>query len=248
MFNRNDFDKNKLHNAKRLANDLELKRNALKLISQSEKYGYAHQWTWLGLPIIQLPQDILITQEIIWETKPTVIIETGIAWGGSVVFNASQLALIGGGRVLAIDKVITDEVRSEIMKFGFSDRITLIEGDSTSKEVINKVKEQLKSDDKVMVFLDSNHEEAHVIQELKCYSEFVTHDQYLNVYATSIEFLPKSHINPRPWGPGMSPHSAVRKFLSMNRDFIIDTERDDKSLGSFIIEGRLLCTRDKKVL
>ena len=248
MFNRDEFDKNKSHNARLLASDLVLKENALNLIYQSEKYGFAHQWTWLGLPIIQLPQDILITQEIIWETKPTVIIETGIAWGGSVVFNASQLSLIGEGRVIAIDKVITDEVRSEIMKYGFSDRITPIEGDSTSKEVINKIKEEIKSDDKVMVFLDSNHEEDHVFQELECYSKFVTHNQYLNVYATSIEFLPKSNINLRPWGPGISPHSAVKKFLSINRDFLIDSKRDDKSLGSFIIEGRLLCNRGRKEL
>ena len=246
MFNRDEFDKNKSHNAKLLAGDLGLKENALNLICQSEKYGFSHQWTWLGLPVIQLPQDILITQEIIWETKPTVIIETGIAWGGSVVFHASQLSLIGEGRVIAIDKVITDEVRSEIMKYTFSERITLIEGDSTSKEVINKIKEELKSEDRIMVFLDSNHEEAHVLQELESYSNFVTHNQYLNVYATSIEFLPKSSINPRPWGPGMSPHSAVKKFLSLNRDFLVDSKRDEKSLGSFIIEGRLLCNRDKK--
>ncbi len=239
MFNFKLFTKNKNKNLKYLEYDEKIRRKEKNNLIYLEKYSYAHLWTWLGQPIIQLPEDILITQELIYKCKPSVIIETGVAWGGSVLFYSSILSMIGGGKIIAVDNALTSNIRSKIMRSNFSDQITLINGDSTSPNVINKISKMITSKDRVMVFLDSNHEANHVLDELKKYSKFVTKNQYLNVYATAIEYLPKSIINKRSWGPGASPATAINKFLELDKTFKIDNTLDIKALKSFIPGGRL---------
>src|SRR5690349_10957552 len=131
MFDRVEFDRQNLTRAAEMSRDDGLRKRALDLVIESDKYGYGYQWTWLGLPIIQLPQDIVATQEIIWKSKPDVIIEAGIAWGGSVALYASLLQLIGKGKVVAVDLNLMDHVSNQIMSYPFSDRIHLYKGSST---------------------------------------------------------------------------------------------------------------------
>ena len=239
MFYSKLFNKNKKNNAKLLGDDKNIKKKEKENLIYIEKHSYAYQRTWMGQPIIQLPEDILVTQELIFKYKPNVIIETGISWGGSVLFHSSILAMMGGGKVIAVDNALTSGIRSKIMQSEFSNQITLIKGNSTSESTLHKISSIISDKDRVMVFLDSSHEENHVLDELIKYSKFVTKNQYLNVYATAIEHLPKSKINKRPWGPGSSPMTAINKFLKTDKTFKIDSSLDMKVLKSFIPNGRL---------
>lgn len=242
MFDRDSFEEKKTKNAALLGSNEGIHRKALDLIVEAEKYDYAYQWTWLGMPIIQLPQDVFASQEIYWKTKPTVIIETGIAWGGSVVFHAAMLSLMGGHRkVIAIDRVIMPHIREEIMKYPFSACITLIESESTDEAIAEAIKGHIAEGDSVSVFLDSSHDHDHVLRELNLYAQFVTVGQYMNVYATAIEKMPVLEHRKRSWGTGNSPATAIESFLAANKRFVIDSNLDKKVLGSFITGGRLIC-------
>ncbi len=196
------------------------------------------------MPIIQLPQDILITQEIIWQCKPDLIIETGIAWGGSVVLHAALLELLGNGQIVAVDSALPAHVKAEIMKYPFSKRIHLIEGDSVDMATIEKIKERYVSPDKtVAAFLDSNHTHDHVLKELRAYGPLVTPGQYMTVYATAIENMPRSSYRKRAWGPGNSPLSAIEAYLGETNRFQVDSFLDMKPLCTFAPKGRLKCIR-----
>ena len=241
MFDRKSFEIDKKSNVASMGASECLREQAEQLIINSDRFGYAYHRTWLGVPVIQLPEDVLLNQELFWKTKPNLVIETGVAWGGSIVLHASLMELNGTGRVIGIDRFIPDHIRDEIMKFGFSNRITLLECDSISRETFEKVAKLISVDDKVSVFLDSNHTHDHVLAELLGYSRFVSKDQYMSVYATAIEWMPKSEHRPRPWGPGNSPMTAIREFLKMSDRFVIDAEEKDKSLVSFSAGGRLRC-------
>lgn len=241
MFDRKAFEEEKAKAAKSMGQDAQLKNLALSNLAAAVEYRYAHQFTWLGTPVIQLPQDLFATQELLVSTRPDVMIETGIAWGGSVFFHASVLHLLGNGSLIAIDKTIPNELRDKIKNHPWADRISLIEGDSTSPEVLEKVRSLIKSGQKVGVFLDSSHEHEHVMGELRSYGPLVTKGQYLTVYATSIEYLPEPKHNSRPWKHGSNPFTAVRDFLKESNRFQIDTTIEDKLLGTFATNGRLLC-------
>lgn len=244
VFDRKSFEEAKAKAALSMGQDAQLKNRALSNLADAVEYRYAHQFTWMGAPVIQLPQDLFVTQELLVKTKPDIVIETGIAWGGSVLFHASVLQLLGNGILIAIDKTIPKEIKSEISNHPWSDRIILIEGDSAHADTLAKVKSQIKNGSKVSVFLDSNHEHTHVMAELNAYGPLVTHGQYLTVYATSIEFLPEPQAQTRPWGHGNNPFTAVRDYLKYSDRFEIDSKIDDKLLGSFAMHGRLLCKAD----
>lgn len=226
-----------------LGRDESLQKQALELVVSANKYEYAYMQSWLGMPIIQLPEDILITQEIFWADKPDVVIETGVAWGGSVVLHASLMELAGNGKVLAVDQVLPTHLRAEIMKFPFSRRIHLIEGDSASACVFETIKAEIRTADKVAVFLDSNHSHDHVLAELRSLGKLVTKGQHLTVYATAIEKMPKSTHRTRPWAPGANPMTAIDAYLQESDRFIIDNDWDNRSLVSYAPKGRLLCVR-----
>jgi len=208
-------------------------------------YEYSYHFKWLGRPIIQFPQDMLAVQEIIWEIKPDVIIETGIAHGGSLIFSASILELIGKGKIIGIDIDIRKHNKKAIEKHPLSKRITMIEDSSTSKEVYNKIKKMLQKNQKVLIFLDSNHTEKHVLKELEIFSEFVKKGCYIIVFDTIIEYTKskKATIN-RPWKKGNSPQSAVNKFLVKNKRFKIDKEYEDKLLITSCPNGFLKCIKN----
>src|SRR5450432_4708936 len=135
MFDRTQFDLEKQQNIRKAFQDPELHQQALQFITKSDQHNYAYNWTWMGLPIIQMPEDIVLIQEIIWDVQPDVVIETGIAWGGSVVLYASMLELIGKGQVVAIDKVLPAHNIDQIMKYKFSNRIKLFEGSSVDSTI-----------------------------------------------------------------------------------------------------------------
>ena len=160
MFDREDLETKKRASALAQSQDVELRRQALEFVVQSDKYGYAYQWTWLGLPIIQLPADIVAVQEIIWQTQPDLIIETGVAWGGSVVLYASLMQLYGRGQVVGVDLNLHEHVAQSIMSYPFSHRIHLYKGSSTDPDVFARVRTHSDSSQRVMVILDSDHTEG----------------------------------------------------------------------------------------
>lgn len=241
MFDREEFDAAKLSNAARQAADPELQSLVRDFVVQSDKFGYAYQWTWLGLPIIQMPADIVCVQEIIWRTRPTVIVETGIAWGGSIALYASLLELIGRGKVIAVDTVIPRKNVDAIKDYKFADRITLIEGSSVDPLVVSSIVAAIKSEDRVMVLLDSNHNHDHVLAELRSYAPLVTASQYLVVSDTIVETIPTQTHRPRSWGPGNNPLTAVRAYLAETDRFVIDEYFNAKLGPSFSPGGYLKC-------
>ncbi len=237
MFVREDFEADKRKNAQAQMLDEPLRKVALDFIVRSDKFGYGYQWTWLGLPIIQMPQDIVATQEIIWACKPDVIIETGIAWGGSVVMYASILQLIGKGKVVAVDLNLMDHVSEQIMSYPFSDRIHLYKGSSTAGDIVAKIKAHIEPGQSVMVLLDSDHTHEHVLNELRLYAPLVTKDQYLVVSDTIVNDIPEQGHRARRWGPGNNPKTALMAFLQEFKGFEVDPLINGKLLLTYTPDG-----------
>jgi cephalosporin hydroxylase len=228
-----------------MAADPELRAAATEFFLRSCEHRYSYNFTWLGRPIIQYPQDIVALQEIVWRTRPDVIVETGIAHGGSAVLFASLLQLIGGkGRVVAIDIDIRAHNRAAIESHPLADRITLIEGSSVDAAIAARVRAAAAGAQNVMVVLDSNHTHAHVRDELALYSPLVRKGGYLVVMDTVIEHMGPDSFPDRPWGKGDNPLTAVREFLALNQRFEIDREIDDKLLVSVAPGGYLRCVAD----
>jgi cephalosporin hydroxylase len=208
---------------------------------ESNKAQYSYNFKWMGRPVIQYPQDILAMQELIWEIKPDLIIETGIAHGGSLIFYASILELIGKGEILGIDIDIREHNRREIERHPMYKRITMIQGSSIEKGIVEKVKEMAKGKKAILVVLDSNHTHDHVMAELKAYSPLVSVNSYIVVFDTIVEYLPADYLpgHIRPWGIGDNPLTAVREFLNNNTDFEIDQSINNKLLISVAPDGYL---------
>jgi len=213
-------------------------------LRESIKPLYSYNFSWMGRPIIQYPQDIIIMQEILWSLKPDLVIETGIAHGGSIIFYASILELIGKGEVLGIDIEIRPHNRKAIEKHPMYKRITMIEGDSVSGVVLDEVREKVRGKKTVLVCLDSNHTHDHVLNEMKSYSPFVTKGSYLIVFDTVIEELPNDFYPDRPWSKSNNPKTAVRDFLKMNDRFTIDQSIESKLLITVAPDGYLRCMKD----
>jgi cephalosporin hydroxylase len=201
--------------------------------------GYSYNFTWMGRPIIQYPQDMIAMQEIIWAIKPDLIIETGIAHGGSLIYYASILELIGKGEVLGIDIDIREHNRLEIEKHPMYKRIKMIQGSAISEEIIEQIKPHTTGKKTVMVCLDSNHTHDHVLKELQLYSPFVTVGSYLIAFDTIVEDLPADLYKDRPWSVGDNPKTAVFDFLKVNHNFEIDKSVDNKLLVSVAPDGYL---------
>lgn len=229
---------------KRMAQDKTLRSNAHDFFLKSCEYQYSYNFTWLGRPVIQYPQDIVALQEVIWTVKPKLIIETGIAHGGSLMLSASILELLGlDGQVLGIDVDIRPHNRLAIEQHPLSRRITMFEGSSISPEMAAKVKAFAKDRGPIMVVLDSNHTHEHVKKELEIYSPLVTCGSYLVVYDTVVEDMPKSFFPNRPWGPGDNPKTAVHEFLKISDRFEIDEEIQDKLVVTVAPDGYLKCIK-----
>jgi cephalosporin hydroxylase len=237
MFIREQLEADKQKSALAQSLDGNLQKQALDFIVSSDRYGYAYQWTWLGLPIIQLPADIMVTQEIIWRCRPDVIVETGVAWGGSIVMYASLMALYGKGEVIGVDLNLHDHVAKQILSFPFSHRIQLYKGSSIDPAIVAQVKGHASSGKNVMVLLDSNHTHEHVLSELRLYAPLVSPGQYLIVSDTVVEDIPVQTHRPRPWGPGNNPKTALQEFLKGANDFEEDEYINSKVLTTFNPNG-----------
>jgi len=238
-----EFEKRNEKKIKLMSQDKALANVSKKWFLKGYNYEYSYHFKWLGIPIIQYPQDIIAIQEIISKVKPDLIIETGIAHGGSLILSASILELIGKGRVLGVDIDIRKHNRIQIEKHPLFKRISMIEGSSIAKSVFKKVYDFSKRKKKVMVFLDSNHTYEHVLQELKLYSPLVTKGSYLVVYDTVIDEMPDSFFTNRPWNKKNNPKKAVKKFLEKNNRFKIDNSIDKKLLITVAPDGYLKCVK-----
>lgn len=203
-------------------------------ITSSSRHKYTYNFRWLGRPVIQLPQDIVAMQEIIWEAKPDLIIETGIAHGGSLIFSASMLELNAacggpaGGEVLGIDIEIREHNREAIAAHPLSRRIAIIEGSSVAGDVIDRVRCRAAQKQRVLVCLDSNHTHEHVLAELEAYAPLTSVGSYCVVFDTVVEDMPKELFPNRSWGPGNNPKTAVHEYLKMHPEFEIDKRIQDK--------------------
>ena len=221
------------------ANNEELKKAAHQFNVVSNKAKYSYNFSWMGRPIIQYPQDIVAMQMLIWDLKPDLIIETGIAHGGSLILYASLLELIGKGEILGIDIDIRSHNKEEIEKHSMFKRITLIEGSSVSHEVVSKVANKVKGKETILVLLDSNHTHEHVLQELQLYAPFVTKGSYMVCFDTIVEELPEGYLPNRAWSVGDNPKTAVYEFLKTNKNYEIDRNIDNAIQISVAPEGYL---------
>lgn len=224
-----------------MGQDEALKRQSIDWMIRADKYKYTYNFTWLGRPIIKFPSDIVATQQIVWDVKPDLIIETGIAHGGSLILSASLLELIGNpGKVLGIDIDIREHNRREIEAHPMMRRIQMIEGSSVDDTIINQVRAEAAKAKRVMVFLDSLHTHDHVCRELELYAPLVTIGSYLVLPDTFIEYFPKGYYaSTRPWDVGNNPMTALRAFMKDNRDFEIDRKLCDKLMITEAFDGYL---------
>jgi cephalosporin hydroxylase len=222
--------------------DADLRTMSREWMIRSAQYEYSYHFTWLGLPIIQFPQDILAIQELVWSVKPDLIVETGIARGGSMTLSASLLELLGGdGLVVGIDIDIRKPNREAIEGHPLAHRVRMIEGSSTAPEVLRAVEAIASGRDRVMVMLDSNHTHDHVLRELEMYSPLVKPGGYLIVFDTIIEEMPAGSFPDRPWDVGNNPQTAVSAFLAQSDRFEVDQEIEKKLLISVAPGGYLKC-------
>ena len=229
---RAEFERTRRLQAQQMAADADLASRALDVVAHSDRHGWSYQWSWLGLPIIQMPPDIIALQEVIWETRPQVVIETGVARGGSVIFSSSILQLIGEGEVIGIDIDIRAHNRAAIEEHPLAHRVHLMEGSSIDPHVVEAVRARASEAERVMVVLDSNHTHEHVAAELEAYAPMVTPGQFLIVADTIVEHIPVQSHRPRPWGPGNNPHTALEAFLPSHPEFERDSDVNAKLLLS----------------
>ncbi|MDZ4795738.1 MAG: cephalosporin hydroxylase family protein [Bacteroidota bacterium] len=235
-----DFQQETIERIAKNGNNKALLQAAHHFNVESNKSHYSYNFSWMGRPIIQYPQDMIAMQELIWKIQPDLIIETGIAHGGSLIYYASLLELIGKGEVLGIDIDIREHNRIEIEKHPMFKRIRMLEGSSVTEEMKERVREHATGKERILVCLDSNHTHEHVLQELRLYSPFVTKGSYLVVFDTIVEDLPEGYfVQQRPWGVSNNPKTAVHEFLKANTGFAIDTEINNKLLISVAPDGYL---------
>ena len=225
--------------------DASVRRATLDWVTAIAPHNYTYNFTWLGRPVIQFPQDLAALQEIIWDTRPDLIIETGIAHGGSLIFHASMLQLLSNdGRVLGIDIDIREHNRAEIEAHPMFERIDMIQGSSIVDAIAAQVAAIATEAKRVMVVLDSNHTHEHVLRELELYAPLVTKGCYLVVCDTLIEDMPEGSFPNRPWDKGDNPRTAVDAFLETTERFEVDTALDAKLQISVAPGGYLKCVAD----
>jgi len=233
-------------NTARLAKDADVQALSRIWVRETAPYKYTYNFTWLGRPIIQFPQDMIALQEIVWRVRPDLIVETGVAHGGSLIFSASLLHLLGGtGKVIGVDIDIRAHNRTEIEAHPLAERIVLVQGSSTDPATVRTVFDHARESSRVLVILDSNHTHDHVLQELRAYSPLVKRGSYLIVYDTLIEDMPAGSFPDRPWDKGNNPKTAVYEFLASNDRFRIDKSIDTKLLITVAPDGYLECVRDE---
>ncbi len=221
--------------------------------SMSKKYVY--NYDWLGRPIIQYPQDMVAIQELVWTVRPDLIIETGIAHGGSLILSASMLAMLdmcdaiesgttidprkSARKVIGIDIDIRNHNRDAIESHPMASRIQMVQGSSIATDVVEQVRAAAKGFKKVMVFLDSMHTHAHVMGELQAYAPLVSPGSYCVVFDTFVEDMPPKFFADRPWDVGDNPKTATRQWLAANPDFSVDHTMESRLMVTVAPQGFL---------
>ena len=242
-------------NIQSLGSDNDLQALSRIWVREIARHKWAYNFSWLGRPAIQFPNDAWQMQELIWECRPDLIIETGIAHGGSLIFSASMLAILdmcdaieknevfdpkkSSRKVIGLDIDIRDHNKKAIEQHPMSDRIQMFEGSSVDASTVSAVREEAKKFDRILICLDSNHTHEHVLSELNCYWDLVSVGSYLVVFDTIIEDMPEQMFPDRPWGVGNNPKTAVHEFLQTNKDFEIDKDIQNKLLITVAPDGFL---------
>lgn len=233
IYTREEFQALRNNAAREMAKDSELQDAALELkIRAGHQHYWVHQTNWMGEPCLQLPQDMFALQEAVFKSRPDFIIESGVAWGGTLLFLASIMKLWGGTKVIGVDIFIPEDLRARLLapQNPVREMIELIEGSSTDVGIVDKIKQIIGNDKKVLVLLDSDHTHEHVLKELQLYAPFVGIGQYLICGDTSIERQPPAKERPRGWGKGNNPATALKEFLGNSSDFEVDLELENKLL------------------
>lgn len=245
MDDRKRFENRSREQSVELGRDQLVFERSLEALLAANKYDYSYLWTWMGVPIIQLPADIMTTQEVIFASKPDIIIETGVARGGSVIFMASLLELIGKGKVIGVDIDIRAHNRETIEAHPMTKRINLIQGSSIDPAIVDRVRAEIPERSSVMVVLDSDHSRDHVLAELRAYGPLVTAGQYLVVADTLVGFLDESHALNRSkvWYKGNEPLTAVKAYLNETARFEVDPIINGKLIFSSSPGGYLKCVQ-----
>jgi cephalosporin hydroxylase len=250
-----DFQNEVAQRINALASNKELKHASREFLLATLSKKYSYNFSWQGRPIIQYPQDMVAMHELIWSVQPDLIIETGIAHGGSLIFSASMLALldmadaihsgetinprISKRKVLGLDIDIRPHNLEAIQAHPMSSRIEMIQGSSIDPAIVDKVKSIASGYKKVLVCLDSNHTHNHVLAELEAYAPLTSINSYCVVFDTVVEDIPKSLSVDRPWGPGDNPKTAVWKYLESHPEFEVDKSVQDKLLITVAPDGYL---------
>lgn len=250
-----EFEREVADNIAAIGAAKELIHESIEWVIKTAPYKYTYNFSWLGRPAIQLPTDAWAMQELIWHVKPDLIIETGIAHGGSLIFSASMLALldicdamesgkfidpkVSARKVLGIDIDIREHNRAAIEAHPLSSRIMMIEGSSVAPDVIQSVHNEAKKYKRVLVCLDSNHTHEHVLAELNAYGALVSKDSYCVVFDTIVEDMPANAFPDRPWGIGDNPKTAVLEYLKNHSEFKIDKNIQNKLLITVAPDGYL---------
>ncbi len=190
-------------------------------IKVAAEHRVMYEPTWLGRPIIQFPSDIVAIQELLWQVRPDVVIETGVAHGGSLILSASLLELIGKGKVIGIDIEIRPHNRAAIEAHPLKRRIELIEGSSIAPETLTTVRNLVADAKAVLVIFDSNHSHAHVLQELDLYAPFVTPGSYMVAHDGAQAWVCEIPSAKPAWRDG-GPLDAIHEFLTVHKEFRID--------------------------
>jgi len=218
---------------------------ARRFVSKTFEYGYYRNFKWLGRPIIQYPQDVIALQELIWDYRPTLVVETGVAHGGSAIFYASILELIGGrGEVLGVEVEFREHNKRATREHSLAHRVAVVEGSSVDADVVKQVRAIAAQHERIMVVLDSLHTHEHVLQELREYSPLVKKGGPLVVFGTSVAYVDPDLDLKRKWDIARNPKSALEEFMAENDRFIVDAEMNDKLLITDAPGGYLRCVRD----
>ena len=250
-----DFQTEKKKTISSYPDELSWNRLSSDWMMHAFKNRYMYNFESLGRPIIQTPVDIVAIQELLWEVKPDLIIETGIAHGGSLILSASMMALLdiceaiegetmfdplnSKRKVLGIDIDIRDHNRSAIEAHPLASRIQMIQGSSIATDIVEKVQDIAKDYKRILVCLDSNHTHEHVLAELQAYAPLTSVGSYCVVFDTIVEDMPAETFPDRPWGPENNPKTAVWEYLKTHPDFEVDKSIDDKLLISVAPNGYL---------
>ncbi|WP_394560346.1 cephalosporin hydroxylase family protein [Aquipseudomonas alcaligenes] len=251
----NEFEKEVAERISAAPDNKQLQSSAHDFLLATIATRYSYNFSWQGRPIIQYPQDMVAMQELIWKIKPDLIIETGVAHGGSLIFSASMLAQldicdaiesgtsfdpsISSRKVIGIDIDIRPHNRAAIEAHPMASRIQLIQGSSTAPDIVRQVHSAAAGYKSILVCLDSNHTHEHVLAELEAYAPLTTVGSYCVVFDTVVEDIPKEMSFDRPWGPGDNPKTAVWKYINGQSEFEIDYSIQNKLLVTVAPDGYL---------